>query len=195
MILLSYDDEPECIDLMYAAARKGCNPVACGESSLIEPHIRPWKRYPGVKLLCDMTEEEQDSILTYLEELEKCPICKQEFNPYDIWIHYCKKNGQYAWFCHNCRNLLNKPKRECWHKIPAFKRINKTIDTDDDLLNYIIVAQPINIRKASEELGWSYGKTRGAAMRLHENGLIRVSEIHKNNYKESLLYYNNDNNK
>jgi hypothetical protein len=190
---MSYEDnQPDCIDYIQLAFRKGCNPVACGESGLRETFIRPWKRYESVKFLWDMPEEERVYLKRYLQGLKRCPVCKQEFNLYDTLINYCATNGQYAWFCHNCRKELHRVKWRCWHKIPAFKRTNQSSDTEGELYTCISSRNGSNINQLKDILGWSYGKTRGAAMRLQAQNLIRIEEIHDRSYKELVLSINED---
>ena len=186
------DNQPDCIDYIQLAFRKGCDPVACGESGLRPIYTKKWKKYDSVKFLRQMTDEEHIHIRDYLEDLELCPVCKQEIPSWDTLIHYCATNGQYAWFCHKCNKKLYKPNWQCWHKIPAWKRDDKSSDTEIELYNYIIANTPINIKNASIGLGWSYGKTRGAAMRLQAQNLIRIEEVHNQNYKELVLSTNKD---
>ena len=190
---MSYDyNDEEYFDPIYSAYHRNCNPEAC-ESGLKTKFMKPaWKKYDTIKFLRQMTDEEHIHIRDYLEDLELCPVCKQEIPSWDTLIHYCATNGQYAWFCHKCNKKLHKPKRQCWHKIPAWKRDEKSSDTEIELYNYIIANTPINIKNASIGLGWSYGKTRGAAMRLQAQNLITIEEIHDNNYKELVLSTNKD---
>lgn len=181
---MNYKDGPEYYDPIYALCYRKTLPD--------DIFLRDECKKPEIKKISRHVKNSgalgDGDIIDELKE-ERCPICKQKPNPYDTVLYFNPYNGQISWLCDTCsRPPMRLWKWERWHRLPAFKRKNDTSLSEDVAFNFIVAHEGININRLKDLLGWSYGKTRGACMRLEANGLIEIEHVNKNGYRECRIY-------
>ncbi len=183
---MDYKDGPECIDKIYTRYYSNSSGGVFAE----DPHYKPIIKKISKHSINSIAASEE---IRWLLEESTCPICKQKPDPLDTIIYRNPYNGQYSWFCNTCRK---KPmylwKWDCWHIFPAYKRKMESLGTEEELYDYIVAHNGTNINQLKDALGWTYGKVRGACMRLQAKGLIIIQETNEHGYRESKVYINTD---
>jgi hypothetical protein len=116
-----------------------------------------------------------------------CPICRQKPIPDDTVLYTNPNNGSINWLCNTCKRL-KVWKWNCWHYLPAHRRREKSIDTEKLLFDYVVAHNGMNINQLKDLLGWSYGKVRGACMRLQTKGHVKIEQTTEHGYRESKVY-------
>ena len=173
-------NETDCTDEMYERYYSKSSGGVFARDECSKPSIKIISKHSKNSFCADDIIEEK------LEEAV-CPICKQKPDPSNTVLYTNPNNGSVNWFCNTCERL-KVWKWACWHRLPAHKRKNESLDTENILLDYIVAHKGTNINQIKEELGWSYGKVRGACMRLQTKELVIIQETNEHGYRESKVY-------